>query len=177
MRPMRQTSAWCARAGARLICDRPRRAAYNDAERMPRTRVRQRASGGRETVRHCASPRAPLNGRGAGRKPSESGVLCVAVVDIARPSAVGRRAVGRRSIRAHIRAQTSFARVKATSSGRGGWREPPDVVVNWYRIPESPHRSGGVRLSTDDPVSSGQVQPGPAGYRVRIRVQTGGDQV
>jgi len=47
----------------------------------------------------------------------------------------------------------------------------------WYRIPESPRWSGGLRLSTSPPVESGRFQCVPAGYRVRIRVQTGGDRV
>ena len=47
--------------------------------------------------------------------------------------------------------------------------------VDWYRIPDSPHWSGGLRLSTVDPVSSGRIQRAPARYRVRIRVQAGAD--
>ena len=50
-----------------------------------------------------------------------------------------------------------------------------NVVSVWYRIPDSRQWSSGLRLSTDGPVNSGRIQPGPADYRVRIRVQTGAD--
>jgi hypothetical protein len=48
---------------------------------------------------------------------------------------------------------------------------PPDIVVSWYRIPESQEGSGRVRLSTVVTVGSGRFRWVPTGLRVRTRVQ------
>ena len=52
-----------------------------------------------------------------------------------------------------------------------GPKAPSYDMLCWYRIPESPRWSDGLRLSTDGPAKSGRIQSDPAGYRVPIRVQ------
>lgn len=76
------------------------------------------------------------------------------------------------------------ARSRVASLGLNGQDEEPareavplpelarNVVSLWYRIPESPRWSDGLRLSTDGPAKSGRIQSDPAGYRVWIRVQS-----
>jgi hypothetical protein len=104
----------------------------------------------------------------------------------ARPACAAPR--GRRSVRSAFASASSSAPPVAERHEAGGVAGRPSrcdrticgrsrrrdrAPPNWYRIPESRQWSGGLRLNTDVPVRSGRIQPGPAGYRVRIRVQTG----